>query len=86
MASEVYLDYNIKSLDGIDEVVSIEKPIIDDVKDSIATLKEIYGDDLSDMMFEVFITVALIQGVEFIRKNKKQIIELVGDNDGNKNY
>ena len=72
MASEVYLDYNIKSLDGIDEVVSIEKPIIDDVKDSIATLKEIYGDDLSDMMFEVFITVALIQGVEFIRKNKKQ--------------
>lgn len=86
MASEVYLDYNIKSLDGIDEVISIEKPIIDDVKDSIATLKEIYGDDLSDMMFEVFITVALIQGVEFIRKNKKQIIELVGDNDGNKNY
>ena len=45
MASEVYLDYNIKSLDGIDEVISIEKPIIDDVKDSIATLKEIYGDD-----------------------------------------
>ena len=75
-----YLKFNIKSDDGtVDENVTIQATLIEDSKECIDFFKEIYENDISDEMFNLFVVIALIQGVEFIRKNKKPIGDLVSE-------
>ncbi len=80
-----YLKYHVKSEDGtLDETISVQELLVEDIKDCVAFLKETYGDELADKMLEVFLEFSLMQGLKFINKNRKWIIDIVnGESNGN---
>lgn len=82
---ETFLKYTLDSADGtLSEKLSIQESLVGDVKDCVDFLKDAYGGELSDAMFNLFVEIALIQGVEFVTGNKKLILDIVGDNDGDR--
>lgn len=80
-----YLKYHVKSEDGtLDETITVQELLVEDIKDCVEFLKETYGVELADKMFEVFVEFALMQGLKFINKNRNWIIGIVnGDSNGN---
>lgn len=75
----------MKSEDGtLDETITVQELLVEDIKDCVEFLKETYGVELADKMFEVFVEFALMQGLKFINKNRNWIIGIVnGDSNGN---
>ena len=83
--SKGYLKYHVKSEDGtLDESIKIQELLVEDIQDCVEFLKETYGVELADKMFEVFVEFSLMQGLKFINRNRNWIIDIVsGDSNGN---